>query len=33
MTQVGTYTFRVRTIAKTSKQDDYGKNSEWVESG
>ena len=32
MTQAGTYTFRVRTIAKTSKQDDYGKNSEWVES-
>ncbi|MEI3168940.1 MAG: N-acetylmuramoyl-L-alanine amidase family protein [Lachnospiraceae bacterium] len=32
MTQAGTYTFRVRTIAKTSKQDDYGKNSEWIES-
>lgn len=32
MTQAGTYKFRVRTIAKTSKQSDYGKNSEWVES-
>lgn len=32
MTQAGTYKFRVRTIAKTTKQDDYGKNSEWVES-
>lgn len=32
MTQAGTYTFRVRTIAKTNKQEDYGKNSEWVES-
>ncbi|MDO4267481.1 MAG: N-acetylmuramoyl-L-alanine amidase family protein [Eubacteriales bacterium] len=32
MTQAGTYTFRVRTIAKTSKQEDYGKSSEWVDS-
>ena len=32
MTKKGTYTFRVRTIAKTNKQEDYGKSSEWVES-
>lgn len=32
MTTVGTYTFRVRTIAKTTKEGDYGKKSEWVES-
>lgn len=32
MTQAGTYTFRVRTIAKTSGDSNYGKNSEWVES-
>lgn len=32
MTSAGTYTFRVRTIAKTNKEEDYGKNSEWVES-
>lgn len=32
MTKAGTYTFRVRTIAKTSKEEDYGKNSPWVES-
>lgn len=32
MTKKGTYTFRVRTIAKTNKQDDYGESSEWVES-
>ncbi len=32
MTQKGTYTFRVRTIAKTNKQEDYGKSSEWVDS-
>lgn len=32
MTSAGTYTFRVRTIAKTNKQEDYGKSSEWVES-
>ena len=32
MTKEGTYTFRVRAIAKTSKEDDYGENSEWVES-
>lgn len=32
MTSAGTYTFRVRTIAKTSKEEDYGKKSEWVES-
>ncbi|MCD8224748.1 MAG: N-acetylmuramoyl-L-alanine amidase family protein [Clostridiales bacterium] len=32
MTQKGTYTFRVRTIAKTDSQADYGESSEWVES-
>lgn len=32
MTQAGTYTFRVRTIAKTSKESSYGKNSDWTES-
>lgn len=32
MTKAGTYTFRVRTIAKTSKEEDYGKKSEWAES-
>ena len=32
MTKEGTYTFRVRTIARTDKEEDYGKNSEWVES-
>lgn len=32
MTTAGTYTFRVRTIAKTAKEGDYGKKSEWVES-
>lgn len=32
MTSAGTYTFRVRTIAKTSREEDYGKKSEWVES-
>lgn len=32
MTKEGTYTFRVRTIAKTGKQEDYGDKSEWVES-
>lgn len=32
MTKKGTYTFRVRTIAKTNKEEDYGKNSDWVES-
>lgn len=32
MTKKGTYSFRVRTIAKTSKEEQYGKNSEWVES-
>jgi len=32
MTKKGTYSFRVRTIAKTSKEEKYGKNSEWVES-
>lgn len=32
MTSAGTYTFRVRTIAKTNREEDYGKNSEWVES-
>lgn len=32
MTKAGTYTFRVRTIAKTSKEEDYGQSSEWIES-
>ncbi|MCD8084320.1 MAG: N-acetylmuramoyl-L-alanine amidase family protein [Clostridiales bacterium] len=32
MTKEGTYTFRVRTIAKTSDDEDYGKSSDWVES-
>lgn len=32
MTKKGTYTFRVRTVAKTNKQEDYGKSSEWVDS-
>ena len=32
MTAEGTYSFRVRSIAKTSKDEDYGKNSEWIES-
>lgn len=32
MTSAGTYTFRVRTIPKTSKEGDYGKKSEWIES-
>ncbi len=32
MTQAGTYTFRVRTIAKTEREEDYGKKSEWIDS-
>ncbi len=32
MTSAGTYTFRVRTIAKTSSEDKYGTKSDWVES-
>lgn len=32
MTSAGTYTFRVRTIAKTGSQDNSGTSSEWVES-
>ncbi|MCI9185527.1 MAG: N-acetylmuramoyl-L-alanine amidase family protein [Lachnospiraceae bacterium] len=32
MTMEGTYSFRVRSIAKTSKDEDYGKNSEWLDS-
>lgn len=32
MTSAGTYTFRVRTIAKTSTEEKYGTKSEWVES-
>ena len=32
MTREGTYTFRVRCIAKSGKQEDYGESSEWVES-
>ena len=31
MTKKGTYTFRVRTIAKTTKEKDYGDKSDWVE--
>jgi len=33
MTSAGTYSFRVRTIAKTSTEEQYGTKSEWVESG
>lgn len=32
MTSAGTYSFRVRTIPRTSKEEDYGKKSEWIES-
>lgn len=32
MTTAGTYTFRVRTIPKTSKEEQYGTKSEWIES-
>lgn len=32
MTVEGTYSFRVRTIAKSSKDESYGKKSDWVES-
>lgn len=32
MTKAGTYSFRVRTIAKTNREEDYGKKSEWVDS-
>lgn len=32
MTVAGTYTFRVRTIGKSSKEEDYGKKSVWVKS-
>lgn len=32
MTSAGTYTFRVRTIAKTNKEENYGTKSEWTES-
>ncbi len=32
MTKAGTYSFRVRCIAKTSSDQSYGKNSEWIES-
>ncbi len=32
MTKAGTYSFRVRTIAKTSSEEKYGNNSDWVES-
>ncbi len=32
MTTEGTYSFRVRTIAKSSKDESYGKSSDWVES-
>ncbi len=32
MTKEGTYSFRVRTIAKTSSEEKYGNKSEWIES-
>lgn len=32
MTTEGTYSFRVRTIAKSNADENYGKNSDWVES-
>ncbi len=32
MTQEGYYTFRVRTIPKTSSQEEYADHSEWIES-
>lgn len=32
MTVAGTYSFRVRTIPKSEKDENYGKSSEWVES-
>lgn len=32
MTLEGTYSFRVRTIAKSSKDESYGKKSDWTES-
>ena len=32
MTTAGTYSFRVRTIAKSTKDENYGKSSDWVES-
>lgn len=32
MTTEGTYSFRVRTIAKSSKDESYGKKSDWTES-
>ena len=32
MTKAGTYSFRVRTIAKTSSEEKYGDKSDWVES-
>lgn len=32
MTTAGTYSFRVRTIAKTSADENYGKSSDWIES-
>lgn len=32
MTREGSYSFRVRTIAKTSSEEQYGKKSDWMES-
>lgn len=32
MTRKGTYTFRVRTVPSTSKEEDYGKKSGWTKS-
>ncbi len=32
MTVAGTYSFRVRTIARTDAESDYGKNSDWADS-
>ncbi|WP_143319821.1 N-acetylmuramoyl-L-alanine amidase family protein [Clostridium sp. HBUAS56010] len=33
MTKAGTYTFKVRTVPSTEKEQKYGKNSDWTESG
>ena len=32
MTREGTYHFRIRTIPKTNKEEQYGKKSDWIES-
>ena len=33
MTEPGDYMFKVRTVAGTSEQKKYGKNSDWLDSG